>query len=182
MDLDLILRISEDEIPKLAEFLTRKDFWVNAEELKTALREKTHCTILDKKSLFRLDIKGIYTEADRRTFERRIPFEYKGIKIYIATAEDLIASKLLYGSEQDMKDAEAIYIRQFEKLDMKYLEKICKEMGVSRELAKLKRKLKPFLSKEIKNCTDRKLSHAKASNRGRGQVRGMHVLHVCMLP
>jgi hypothetical protein len=64
MDLDLILRISEDEIPKLAEFLTRKDFWVNAEELKTALREKTHCRILDKKSLFRLDIKGIYTEAD----------------------------------------------------------------------------------------------------------------------
>lgn len=72
--------------------------------------------------------------------------------MYIATAEDLIASKLLYGSEQDLKDAEAIYIRQFEKLDMKYLEKICKEMGVSRELAKLKRKLKPFLSKEIKTA------------------------------
>jgi hypothetical protein len=51
-----------------------------------------------------------------------------------------------------LKDAEAIYIRQFEKLDMKYLEKICKEMGVSRELAKLKRKLKLFLSKEIKTA------------------------------
>jgi molybdenum cofactor biosynthesis enzyme MoaA len=58
MDLDLILRINEDEIPKLAEFLTQKDFWVNAEELKTALRKKTHCTILDKNPCSDWTLKG----------------------------------------------------------------------------------------------------------------------------
>ena len=142
MDMDLILQISEDEIPKLAEFLARKGFQVSASGLKRAFEEKTHCTIPDKRSMFRLDIKGIYSEADRRTFERRILFKYKGTKIYIAAAEDLIASKLLYGGEQDLKDAEGIYIRQLGKLDMKYLERICREMGVSGELAKIRRKVK----------------------------------------
>jgi len=138
MDIDLILQIKEEDMPKLAEFLSRNDFFVSVEDLRRALKERSHCTVQDKRSMFRLDIRGIYNEMDKRTFERRTSFKYKGTEIYMASAEDTIANKLLFGSEQDLKDAEGIYIRQLGKLDMKYLEKICREMGVEEELAKMK--------------------------------------------
>ena len=140
MDMDLILQIGEDEMPKLVDFLRRNDFFADIEDMKAALKERTHCTVQDKKSMIRLDIKGIYNEMDRRTFERRRSFRYGGTRIYIASAEDTIANKLVFGREQDLRDAEGIFIRQRRKLEMKYLEKICREMGVTKELVELKRK------------------------------------------
>jgi len=142
MDIDIILQIEEGEILKLIEFLKRNDFFANAEDLKNALKEKSHFTVQDKKSMIRLDLKGIYSEMDRRTLERRRSFEYRGTKIYIASAEDTIANKLVFGGEQDLKDAEGILIRQAGKLDMEYLEKICGEIGVEGELAELRKRAK----------------------------------------
>ncbi len=46
-----------------------------------------------------------------------------------------------------MRDAEGIFIRQRRKLEMKYLEKICREMGVTKELVELKRKARAVESK-----------------------------------
>jgi len=46
----------------------------------------------------------------------------------------------LFGSEQDLKDAEGIYLRQLGRLEMDYLERICGEMGVQEQLAELKRR------------------------------------------
>lgn len=140
MDIDMILRIEEDEIPKLVDFLNRNDFFASVGDVKEALKERSHCTAQDKKSMIRLDLKGIYTEMDERTLKRRGVFKYKGTKLYIASPEDIIANKLVFGSEQDLKDAEGILIRQLGKLDMRYLEKICGEMGVQEELDKLKKR------------------------------------------
>ncbi|KXB03208.1 hypothetical protein AKJ45_02220 [candidate division MSBL1 archaeon SCGC-AAA261F19] len=141
MDIDIILNIGEGRIPKLVNFLIQNDFLADAEDIEDALRESSHCTIHDKRSMIRLDIKGVYGEMDRRTLERRRSFEYGGIKIQIASPEDTIASKLLFGSEQDLKDAEGIYIRQHEKLDMEYLEETCKELGVGGEFKYLKKRV-----------------------------------------
>ena len=140
MDIDLILQIKEEDAPKLAEFLNRNDFFASAGGLRRALKERFHCIVQDKRSMFRLDIKGIYNEMDKRTFEKRTSFKYRGAEIYIASPEDTIADKLVFGSEQDLKDAEGIYIRQLGKLDLKYLEEICREMGVEEEFVELKRR------------------------------------------
>ncbi len=68
-----------------------------------------------------------------------------GIKIYIASPEDTIANKLLFGSEQDILDAMSIYVRQMGKLDMDYLGEVCREMGVLDELQKLRRRVEETL-------------------------------------
>ena len=47
----------------------------------------------------------------------------------------------MYGSEQDVKDAEGIYARQLPNLDLRYLEKICDEMGVGQELALVRKRI-----------------------------------------
>lgn len=153
-DVDLILQIPESKIKSFITFLIRNDLFANEEDMRVAFKEKSHCTIEDKKSMFRLDVKGIYSEFDEKTLKRRKAFNYKGTKLYIASPEDTIASKLLFGSEQDVKDAEGIYVRQRGKLDMNYLKKRCRKLNVYSEFLAMKKiveRIENDLHKNSKN-------------------------------
>ncbi len=149
MDADILLRIEENKIKKFVEFLKKNNFFASEEDLRNAIIEKSHCTFEDKKSMLRLDLKGIYNEVDKRTFEHRVSFNYSGTTLYLASPEDTIANKLAFGSEQDIKDAEGIYVRQMKKLDMRYLEKICRDTGVYVEFLEMKKRVKKYL-RELK--------------------------------
>ncbi|MEM2865796.1 MAG: hypothetical protein QW098_01455 [Candidatus Hadarchaeales archaeon] len=95
----------------------------------------------DDRSEYHIHGKGVYGPLERWALERRKKVRVGGIQVYIASAEDTLAHKLRVGGEQDLKDAEGIFIRQRGRLDMRYLERVCREMGVWRELAKLKRRV-----------------------------------------
>ena len=141
MDIDIIIAMNMDETKRFAEFLNENDFFADEEDIKTAFEEKSHATIEDKTSMARLDIKGIYGENDRITLERRRRVSSADLAFFVASPEDMIANKLLFGSEQDVKDAEGIYVRQFDDLDMAYLEKRCKELGVYEEFLTMKKRV-----------------------------------------
>lgn len=91
--------------------------------------------------MIRLDIKVIYGENDMITLKRRRKVSFADFVFYVASPEDIIANKLLFGSEQDVKDADGIYARQFENMDMAYLEERCKKIEVYEELLTLKRRV-----------------------------------------
>ena len=55
--------------------------------------------------MVRLGIKEIYGENDMITLKRRREVKLADYKFYVASPGDLIANKLLFGSEQDVKDA-----------------------------------------------------------------------------
>ncbi len=141
MDIDIIIPMDVGETRRFAEFLNENDFFADEEDIKTAFEEKSHATIEDKTSMVRLDIKGVYSENDRITLERRSKVSLAGFEFFVASPEDTIANKLLFGSEQDVKDAEGIYARQFENLDMAYLEKRCKKLGVYEEFLTMKKRV-----------------------------------------
>ena len=79
------------------------------------------------------------------SIERRIGIEIDGMKIYVASPEDVIANKLLFGSEQDIRDAESIYVRQKGKIDTSYLEKRCMELGVHKEYKEMIERVKKYM-------------------------------------
>jgi len=141
MNLDIVLKIPEDKIEGLVEFLKKEDFFADKEDIKMAFDEKSHCTVQDKKSMIRLDIKGVYSEREMESIKDKIPFDYEGERIYLASLEDTIANKLLFGREQDIKDAEGIYARQMEKRDMEKLERKCKSLGVYEEFTDMKNRV-----------------------------------------
>ena len=141
MDIDLIIKMDIDETKRFAQFLMENDFFADAEDIKTAFGEKSHATIEDKTSMIRLDIKGIYGENDMITLKRRREVNLADFVFFVASPEDTIANKLLFGSEQDMKDAEGIYARQFDNLDMAYLEERCKKLGVYDEFLTMKKRV-----------------------------------------
>jgi hypothetical protein len=137
-DVDVIMALESGKVEDLVKAFKKGGFSVNERDIFDALKEKSHFTIFDDRSEYHVDAKGAYGERERRTLEAKKKTKIKGVNAYIASAEDTIANKLVFGSEQDLKDAEGIFIRQLGKLDMAYLGRICREMGVGKELARLK--------------------------------------------
>ncbi|MFQ5975849.1 MAG: DUF6036 family nucleotidyltransferase [Candidatus Hydrothermarchaeales archaeon] len=150
-DVDIIINLKEKQIKPLESALKKEELDATEDEIKEALREKTHFTIFDKKSEYHIDAKGYYTEKEKRSLETKKAVKLWGKKIYIASPEDIIANKLVFGSQQDIKDAEGILVRQTEKLNHKYLEEICKEMGVHGDLEKLKIRVNKIIPKKMTN-------------------------------
>jgi len=141
VDLDLVVSVEEGELENFADYLQGEGFFADPEDMKQAFREKTHFSAEEKESLFRLDIKGIYEKKERVTLENRKKIDYEGMEIYVASPEDTIANKLYYGSEQDIEDAESIYVRQGDKLDHEYLEEMCEALGVEEKLEEMKKEI-----------------------------------------
>jgi hypothetical protein len=154
MDADIIIQMDTKELKTFAEFLARNGFFSKSLDIEDAFREKSHFSAFDKDSLFRLDIKGVYNEMDERTLKNRRAINYRGMKLYLESPEDIIANKLVFGSEQDIKDADGIYMRQLPKLDMRYLEKACATNGVMRDFRRLQRRINKYMKESVKSRRD----------------------------
>jgi len=144
-DIDIIVDIREEQVGGLTDFLASKGFFASEQDLLAALEEKSHCTIEDKDSPYRIDLKGAYSTREKETLEHAKQLEVLGIRVWMQDAEDGIAHKLLYGTEQDKRDAMTIYVRQLPRLDMSRLERLCKELGVSKELEEIKEEAKEYI-------------------------------------
>lgn len=134
-DIDLLIKL-EGSIKKFVGFLKKNDFSVSAADIKKALNEKSHFTVFDRLSVYRLDVKGIYTQFDRESFARRRKNLIHGMELWVNSPEDAILSKLSFGSEQDLMDARSIFLLQ-KKLDMRYLAQSATRMGVYDKLKNL---------------------------------------------
>jgi hypothetical protein len=153
-DVDVILMIDIDSTEKLVKVFNEKGFSLNKADIKDALKEKTHFTIFDNLSDYHIDATGVYNENNLQTIKNRKKIKIDGVTCYVASAEDTIASKLLFGNEQDVKDAEGIYVRQRGKLDLNYLKKRCRKLNVYGEFLAMKKiveRIENDLHKNSKN-------------------------------
>lgn len=111
-DVDVIIALEADDVKKVVKAFGKRGFSIRENDVLHALREKGHFTIFDERSEYHIDAKGVYGENERRTLRTRRKVRMGGVDAYIASPEDIIANKLRFGSEQDLKDAEGILIRQ----------------------------------------------------------------------
>lgn len=144
-DIDLMVALDQN-IEKFVDFLKKNDFHVSVDEVKAALKEKSHFTVFDELSIFRLDVKGVYTEFDKDTLERRRKVKLYDQDIWVSSPEDLILAKINFGSEQDLNDARSVILRQ-KSLDMNYLRKKARELGMYDKLVKLLKETEENLNK-----------------------------------
>ncbi|MFW6142497.1 MAG: hypothetical protein ACOC53_08070 [Candidatus Saliniplasma sp.] len=115
VDIDLVVKLNETDIDDFAAYLQKEGFFSDPKDMKRAFENQIYFSAEEKDSLFRLDIKGVYDRREEVTLKNRKEIEFEGITIYLASPEDTIAHKLYYGSEQDIEDAESIYVRQGKK-------------------------------------------------------------------
>jgi hypothetical protein len=108
-DIDMIV---ERDLPKLDEFfklLGENGFDVLREQINYALKEGYNISIFDKNSFMRLDLK-IAKQSDENEALKQISIEeYAGLKIRIASIEQILYGKILYiGAIDDLSDKELL--------------------------------------------------------------------------
>ena len=136
-DIDILIFLEEHKIKKFADFMEKNDFLIEEEEIKAALKEKSHFSVFDNKSIFRIDIKGVYDDLDRDSFSRRKNIHFMGLNLFINTPEDAIIAKLVFGSYRDLEDAKGIILRHGKELDLNYIKDKCKKHKVLDKLEKI---------------------------------------------
>jgi hypothetical protein len=92
------MRTIEQILDLVCEFLKENGFHADEYDMRAALKEKSHCTVEDKDTMFRLDIKGVYSEMDERALRNKRKVDLNDIAIWIATPEDTIVNKLVIHS------------------------------------------------------------------------------------
>jgi len=137
-DIDIIIEHNKLNFKDFVEFMLRNGLKTSETDLKKAFEEHSHATILSTDStIFRIDLKGIYSSLDRETIETAKEINYKNQKIKFGSPENLIAHKLYFGSDRDLEDALVVLIAQEKALDMDYLVLLSNKLRVNKKLERL---------------------------------------------
>jgi len=145
VDLDVVIRLNPSDVntvKKLASAFRRNDLDVLEHEIISSLREKSHFSVFDTRSPLRVDAKGVYTSLDSMALENRKETEILGLKVWVASPEDVIIGKLTYGSPQDIEDAASIILNLRDELDYEYLNQQAKKRKVYKRFKELLKNLK----------------------------------------
>ncbi len=136
-DVDVIAAVKPARVPKIVEGFRRAGFAVSAQDLYDALVEGGHVTVHDTRSVYRIDLVPARTDAHREALRTKRRVTWRGRRLPFAAPEHTIVMKLRYGSEQDLEDALAIYLRQKARLHLRMLRSFARRTGVTRALRDL---------------------------------------------
>ncbi|MGA2404709.1 MAG: hypothetical protein ABSG91_23900 [Syntrophobacteraceae bacterium] len=134
-DIDLVVDADEETLCRFARSLG-EGYYVSEESIRQAVRSRTAFNIIDEASGYKADlIVRRERPFSRMEFRRRIKVRVLERTLELATAEDIILSKLewskLGSSERQWADALQVARTQGTKLDLAYIEKWSAELGVA---------------------------------------------------
>ncbi len=136
-DVDVIAAVDRGKIPRVVEGFRRAEFVVSAQDLHDALIEGGHVRVHDTRSVYRIYLVPARTEAHREALRTKRRVAWRGRRLPFAAPEHTIVMKLRWGSEQDLEDALAIYVRQRRRLDLRAMRALARRNHVNRALRNL---------------------------------------------
>jgi len=148
-DIDLVIdfQSSNFRIEDYVIVLKQKDFFPFQDWNTTTYlaRETKLIQFLDKTETVKYDnhiidkfTKSKYKKLGPISLKRRVKETLFGVECWVASKEDFILSKLIYGGWQDYSDALGCWMRFKHALDVQYMSIISKELGIQKELNLLK--------------------------------------------
>jgi len=139
-DVDVLVAFRDADVPRLLSELRGRGFRTSELDLRAALAEGEHCTIDDTRSEYRVDLSSAATASARHALRHRVAIRFRGLELPMARPEHTIVMKLRFGSDQDIEDAMAIYLRQNDRMDRRLLTSFAARQGVLPALDSLRRK------------------------------------------
>lgn len=140
-DVDIVIAPTEKQLLQFTESLG-EDYYVSLAAVRDALANKSMFNIIDIQSGWKADF-VIRKERpfSQREFERKCIAKLRGFDVWVASPEDVILSKLEWAkesqSEQQFRDALGVAVVQWERLEMDYLQKWAKDLGIEDSLGRL---------------------------------------------
>ncbi len=139
MDIDLVIDPTEQQLRQLVDSVLTIGLYVSASAAAEAFTQRSMFNVIDTNSGWKVDlILKRARQFSQVEFERRIPVEYQGRHLRVATVEDVIIAKLewakLGGSARQIADVAALLQVQGDTLDRSYLDRWVAELGVGAQL------------------------------------------------
>lgn len=107
--IDIVIESDLDKLNRFFDLLAKNEFDILREQINYALNEGHSISIFDKKSFMRIDLKIAKTSDEQDVLEQANIEEYAGLKIRIASIEQILYGKILYiGSIKDLSDEELL--------------------------------------------------------------------------
>jgi hypothetical protein len=143
-DFDLVVALDEATARKLARSLPADRFYASEEAAADAVRSSTLFNVIDMTTGWKVDLVPLKQRAfSRREFNRRREVEVLGMRVFVASLEDVILSKLEWsalggGSARQLEDVRELARIAGEQLDEAYIEAGATELGVSAAWASIR--------------------------------------------
>jgi predicted nucleotidyltransferase len=140
-DADIIISSTEEQLAKFLKLLG-DSYYVSEDTALDALKRRTMFNIIDLENAWKADL-IILKETDFgvKEFQRKRKEILLGKDLYILSPEDIVLSKLVWAeqsrSQLQYSDVSRILEVWSGHLDMKYLNKWAKELGVEKALAEI---------------------------------------------
>jgi len=146
-DIDLVVETSEEALRRFARSLG-EGYYVDEDSIREAFRNRSAFNIIDEATGFKADLIVRKERLFSRTeFGRRVRVHIMDRAVEMATPEDVILSKLEWSkigaSERQFADALQVARTQGQDLDLSYLEKWSRELGVIDLWEKIKELILP---------------------------------------
>jgi hypothetical protein len=137
-DIDIVIAASEDQLRRFVLLLPNEEFYVDLDAALQAERRQSLFNVVDIVTGWKVDFIIRKSRAfSQEEFQRRTKVDLEGIVLFIASAEDVVITKLewakLAQSQRQIEDAAGILRTRWGSLDRSYLEKWVYELGLMAE-------------------------------------------------
>ena len=132
-DIDIVLEPTLGTLEKLLHILPDSEYYVSRKAAREAYGAEGMFNLVDFATGWKVDlIIRKQRSFSQEEFRRRRPVEMLGIRLFVASAEDVIVAKFEWAklgeSERQLRDVAGILRGQGDSLDLRYVERWVAEM------------------------------------------------------
>jgi hypothetical protein len=137
-DVDLVIVPTREQLTRLMEQFPSSSYYADLEDAIDALRRRSQFNVIDLVTGWKVDfIIPPLTEFQGEEFERRRLVELEGVRLYVASPEDILIAKLRWAkegqSDRQLEDAAGVIAGQGANLDVAYVERWVGKLGLAEE-------------------------------------------------
>lgn len=137
-DIDIVIAPSAEQLRALVAQFPDDRYYADELDALDALQHESQFNIIDFGSSWKVDfIIRKRREFSRIEFERRRPHVVNGVRVYLATPEDILLAKLEWAklgeSERQIEDAAGIIATRGSSLDRPYIERWVRELRLEEQ-------------------------------------------------
>jgi hypothetical protein len=134
-DIDLVIEATEAQVRTFVQSLPDNEYYADLDAALESHRRESLFNVIDLTTGWKIDL--IFRKSrpfSREEFSRRQLVDLQGLRLFIASAEDVIVAKLewakLAKSERQIDDVAAILGVRWEALDRPYLDRWISELAL----------------------------------------------------
>ena len=126
-DIDIVISPTPDQVLSFVRLLPKAEYYVDEEAALDARHREGQFNVIDFVTGWKIDLIIQKSRSfSQKEFDRRVLVDFQGMRLFIATAEDVLLVKLEWGklgqSQRQVEDAAGILRIRAGDLDRSYIE------------------------------------------------------------